>query len=132
MATTKKAHTAALMKLAGELPALIEGLEADIAAVSARMAELKKAGLVYASEHWRKDANDEPKYFYLLYPQQHGEPRRRDYIGCDTAKIAEARAGIARAKEYDELAAHLSSLSGRVHYVAGTLQDARRYLTSKR
>lgn len=48
---TKKAHTAELMKLAGELPALIEGLEADIAAVSARMAELKKAGLVYASEH---------------------------------------------------------------------------------
>ncbi|EFR2202963.1 hypothetical protein UNR30_004664 [Salmonella enterica] len=129
---TKKAHTAELMKLAGELPALIEGLEADIAAVSARMAELKKAGLVYASEHWRKDANDEPKYFYLLYPQKHGEPRRRDYIGCDAAKIAEARAGIARAKEYDELAARLSSLSGRVHHVAGTLQDARRYLTSKR
>ena len=129
---TKKAHTAELMKLAGELPALIEGLEADIAAVSARMAELKKAGLVYASEHWRKDANDEPKYFYLLYPQKNGEPRRRDYIGCDTAKIAEARAGIARAKEYDELAARLSSLSGRVHHVAGTPQDARRYLTSKR
>ncbi|HCF5252947.1 TPA: hypothetical protein NIG42_004824 [Pseudomonas aeruginosa] len=87
---------------------------------------------MYASEHWRKDANDEPKYFYLLYPQKHGEPRRRDYIGCDAAKIAEARAGIARAKEYDELAARLSSLSGRVHHVAGTLQDARRYLTSKR
>ena len=127
----KKAHTAELMKLAGELPALIEGLEAHIVAVSARMAELTKAGLIYATEHWRKDADGNPKYFYLLYSQKPGEPRRRDYVGCDVAKIEEARAGIARAKEYDELAARLSSLSGRVHHVAGSLHDARRYLTSK-
>jgi len=121
---TKKAHTAELMKLAGKLPALIEALEAEITEVAERMATLKKAGLVYATEHWRKDANDEPKYFYLLYPQKPGEPRRRDYVGCDPEKIEEARAGIERGKEYDALEAQQSALAGRVRRATGALQDA--------
>ncbi|ELP8114103.1 hypothetical protein QTS20_004316, partial [Salmonella enterica] len=78
MATkTKKAHTAELVKLSAELPALIDALEVEIETVTQRMAALKKAGLIYASEHWRKDAEGNPKYFYLLYPQQPGEPRKR-------------------------------------------------------
>ncbi|MBE0436925.1 MAG: hypothetical protein IBX56_14105 [Methylomicrobium sp.] len=120
MTTVKKAHTAELFKMAGELPALIEVLEievleADIVAIVERMAELQADGLIYATEHWRKDANQEPKYFYLLYPQKQGEPRKRVYIGCDAARIAEARAGIGRAKEFDILAGRLSSLKSRVY-----------------
>jgi hypothetical protein len=132
MTTAKKAHTAELVKMAGELPALIEALEADIVAIAERMAELQAAGLIYATEHWRKDANQEPKYFYLLYPQKQGEPRKREYIGCDAARIAEARAGIGRAKEFDALAARLSSLKSRVKTVAGSLSDTCRFLTDKR
>jgi hypothetical protein len=132
MTTVKKAHTAELVKMAGELPALIEVLEADIVAIVERMAELQADGLIYATEHWRKDANQEPKYFYLLYPQKQGEPRKREYIGCDAVRIAEARAGIGRAKEFDALAARLSSLKSRVKTVAGSLSDAYRFLTAKR
>lgn len=128
---TKKTHTAEIAALAGELPALIAALEADIAAATARMGELEKAGLVYATEHWRKGSDGEPKYFYLLYPQKAGEPRRREYVGCDPDKIAEARAGIARAKEYDELQRQLSGLTGRIRQAGGSLNDARRALTGK-
>mgnify|MGYP003383497080 CR=1 FL=1 len=105
---TKKHHTAELAKLAADVPGLIDALETEIAEVVASMAELKKAGLIYATEHWRKDAKGEPKYFYLLYPQKNGEARRRDYVGCDAESIEKARAGIVRAGEYDKLAEALS------------------------
>ncbi len=127
---TKKAHTATLIALADELPALIEGMEADMDAVASRMAELRNAGLIYASEFWRKDRG-EPKYFYLIYPQVQGKQRERIYIGRDQQKIAEARAGIARAKEYDELESRLSRMSGRASQVASALQEAGRFLRAK-
>lgn len=122
-------QTAELMKLAGALPELIRALDAEIEKISGRMAELDSAGLIYATEHWRKGNDGNPKYFYLLYPQQPGEPRRREYVGCDTAKIEDARAGIQRAKEYDELAAHMAALAGRVQRVQGALCDACRYMS---
>lgn len=128
---TKKTHTAELVKLAADIPALIDALESQIVGVADRMAALKTAGLIYATEHWRKDGDGQPKYFYLLYPQKNGEPRRRDYVGCDAERIEEARAGIVRANEYDKLAAQHASLTGRVHSITGALQDARRYLTAK-
>jgi hypothetical protein len=128
---TKKNHTAELAKLAADVPGLIDALEDQIAEVVANMAALKKAGLIYATEHWRKDAKGEPKYFYLLYPQKNGEARRRDYVGCDAESIEKARAGIVRAGEYDRLAAQHSALSSRVRHVAEALHEARRYLAGR-
>lgn len=128
---TKKNHTAELAKLAADVPSLIDTLEGEIAEVVAGMAALKKAGLIYATEHWRKGADGQPKYFYLLYPQKNGEPRRRDYIGCDAAKIEEARAGIVRAEQYDRLASQHSALECRVRRIAEALREARRYLAGK-
>lgn len=127
-----KANTAEIMEQAAELPKLIQALEQEIKSVASRMAELEKAGLIYASEHWRKDGDGEPKYFYLLYPQKQGEARRREYVGCDPTKIEEARAGITRAKEFDELARTLDGYNQRVRAVSGSLQDARRSLTGQR
>lgn len=122
------AQTAELMKLAGALPELIRGLDAEIEKVAGRMGELDRAGLIYATEHWRKGNDGNPKYFYLLYPQQPGEPRRREYVGCDTTKIEDARAGIQRAKEYDELAAQMDALASRAQRVQGALRDVCRYM----
>lgn len=95
------------------------------------MDTLKKAGLIYANEHWRKDSEGQPKYFYLLYPQKQGEQRRRDYIGCDQERIESARRGIERAAEYDQLAAKLGRLTSRVYDVANALQEARRHLARR-
>lgn len=128
---TKKNHTAELVKLAGDIPGMIEALEGQIVQVAADMAALKKAGLIYATEHWRKDADGQPKYFYLLFPQKNGEPRRRDYIGCDPVKIEEARAGIVRAEQYDRLAEQAVALESRVRWIGDALREARRYLAGK-
>jgi hypothetical protein len=127
----KKAHTAELILLAGELPALIQKMELDMDAMAIRMAGLKDAGLVYASEHWRKDNEGEPRYFYLIYPQKQGEQRRREYVGCDQRKIEQARAGIARAKEYDELSGSLAKLSRCAQRASNSLQDARSFLCAE-
>jgi predicted ArsR family transcriptional regulator len=128
---TKKKHTAELAKLAGAMPGLIDALEGEIAKVVVEMDALKNAGLIYASEHWRKGADGKPKYFYLLYPQQHGAPRRRDYIGCSAAKIEEARAGIGRAEQYNRLAAKQEALEYRVRRIADALREAHRELVVK-
>ena len=127
----KKAHTAELILLAGELPALIQKMEIDMDAMAIRMAGLKDAGLVYASEHWRKDNEGEPRYFYLIYPQKQGEQRRREYVGCDQRKIEQARAGIARAKEYDVLSGSLAKLSRCAQRASNSLQEARSFLCAE-
>lgn len=127
---TKKACTESLIALADELPELIEGMEADMDEVASRMAELRDAGLIYASEFWRK-VKGEPKYFYLIYPQKGRKKRERIYIGRDPQKIADARAAIARAMEYDELESRLSRMSGCASQVASKLQEARGFLRAK-
>ncbi|QGG78935.1 hypothetical protein [Pseudomonas syringae] len=132
MARAKKAHTAELVKLSAELPGLIEALEVEIQTLTDSMAGLEKAGLIYASEHWRKGSDGEPKYFYLLYPQKPGEPRKREYVGCDVQKIDEARASIERGREYDELRTKLLALEGRIYHVQQAMSEARRYLTGER
>lgn len=124
----KKSHTAELVKLAADVPDMIDALEGEISGVVEGMATLEKAGLIYATEHWRKDAKGEPKYLYLLHPLKQGEERRRDYVGCDAEGIKSARAGIIRAQEYDKLAGKYAALAARVQHVAGALQDARRHL----
>lgn len=122
-------YTAELVELAASVPKMIRAMEAEISGAVAGMAALEKAGLIYATEHWRKDAQGEPKYLYLLHPQKQGEERRRDYVGCDAQGIEDARAGIVRGQEYDKLAGKLSALTGRVRRVAEALEDARRHLS---
>lgn len=126
-----KAHTAELTKLAGALPQMIDALEQEIATVAGRMTTLKKAGIIYASEHWRKDRDGEPKYFYLLYPSKVGEKRRREYVGSEPERIETARAGMARAAEYDSLADRERRLQHRIHSVAHALREAQGALNDK-
>lgn len=125
----KAKHTGELAALTANMPQLIDELESKMAAVDAQMAALDKAGLIYATEHWRKDADGEPKYFYLLYPQKPDEARRRDYIGSDAAKIEDARAGMRRAQEFDGLAAKLATMRSQVSQAIQAIRDATRYLS---
>lgn len=128
MAIRPRNHTAALVELVADMPELIEALEAGIAKVVTEMAKLEEAGLIYATEHWRKDSKGNPKYLYLLYPQKNGEARRRDYVGCVAKEIAAARAGVVRAQEFDKLAGSYSALVTRANNIAEALNDARLYL----
>lgn len=96
MKTTKGRE---LAKDAGALPALIAKLDAALAALADRMAALKRAGLIYAAEHWR-----EGRYLYLIFPMKDGQRPKPGYVGCDPVRIAQAQAALARAVEYDALA----------------------------
>lgn len=87
-----------LNTLAASLPRVITKLGNELADAQKRMAQLKRAGLIYATEHWR-----EGRYLYLLHPQHAGE-RRREYVGTDSKKIKAAQAAISRAHDYDALA----------------------------
>jgi len=87
----------ALTVQAGKLPDLIELNAKEVQRLNDQMRALKKAGLVYASPHWRAK-----KYFYLIHPST-ADGRIREYVGTDRDKIADAQAGIERAAQYDEL-----------------------------
>lgn len=113
-----------LSKQAGSLPPLIQTLENQLSAFDKELQALKKAGLIYASEHWRKDGQGEAKYFYLLYPSKVGEKRRREYVGCDAESIQKARDGIERARKFDQLTEQRTRLLYRIDEIAGVLSRA--------
>lgn len=127
----KNKHITELMELACQAKPLIEALASEMTVITTRMADLEALGLIYASEYWRKDSDGQPKYFYLLYPLRQGEPRRRDYIGCDPTRIEAARQGLARAKEYDAMAVELGCLEGRARSGLFGMKDALRHLSNK-
>ncbi|MBK3864524.1 hypothetical protein G3A40_32645 [Paraburkholderia aspalathi] len=113
METTTKSQLARLKKDAAKIPGKIAALEQALKATEARMVALKKAGIIYAREHWRVrgtssgDAADEDtpakgRYMILVYPMKHGERPNPTYIGCDPEKVKAAQEGIARAASYDE------------------------------
>ncbi len=128
MKSKKHKTTATLQAVAFELPDLIAAVQVDIDSIAHRMEVLKRAGLVYASPHWRKDAAGVERYLYLLHPQIPGVKRRRDYVGCDPERIQEAQAGIERAKEYEALKKQLILHTTRIAHAHDGLATAARYL----
>lgn len=107
-----------LAKEAGKLPAMLAKLDATLAAIADRMAALKRAGLIYAAEHWR-----EGRYLYLIFPMRDGQRPKPAYVGCDPARIAEAQAALARAVEFDALAEQQRRLEWLVDSVARQLRS---------
>jgi hypothetical protein len=98
----------AVYDLARQLPSLLQRQEDELREVQEHMHALKAAGLIYAAEHWRNK-----KYFYLIYPQVGGQ-RKRQYVGTDPKRIAEAKAGIQRGKDYDLLNEKVAAIESRI------------------
>jgi len=73
-------------------------------------AALEQCQLIYAAAYWRPGKAPDQKYLYLNYPTQKGQPRKREYVGADPAKIKLAELGIQRAKEYEALKSRIESL----------------------
>lgn len=116
---TSKHHISKLSKMSTQLPELIASLDAATTDLAQRMAALKAQGLIYATEHWK-----DQKYMVLLYPIQPGQPRKREYVGKDPAKVEDAKAKIQRAKEYDALAAKAKRLDETLFEGFRRLQEA--------
>jgi hypothetical protein len=122
MDTTTRTRIVRLKKEAANLPARIIVLEQAMKTIEARMTTLKKAGLIYATEHWRtRPAKSDGgtgsatrRYMILVYPMKAGERPSPTYIGCDEDKIKAAQEGIARAGEYDKAARELEGLEAAI------------------
>jgi len=88
------------------LKTLVE-LESQADYLEAKLEAMAALPMTNATVHWRKDRNGEPTILELLhatgseYEQETG--RRREYIGKDQEKIAEAKAARKRYKEHQEL-----------------------------
>ncbi len=82
--------------------------------------EIENQGYSFGAIHYRAG-----KYAYLIHPQQNGE-RKREYIGTDPDKIAEAHARIARAQRHQQILQELNELENRLGWITrqlGTTQD---------
>ncbi|NMG45543.1 hypothetical protein GPA22_17655 [Aromatoleum toluvorans] len=82
-----------------ELDEYRERRERDLAALIA-------LGTTRATAHWR-----EGKYLYLIHPTDSSGHRKREYIGTDPTKIANAQAAIAREHAADALRAQLRTIT---------------------
>jgi hypothetical protein len=106
-----------------DLKKYIANLTRKIQHIEQKLSQLKKKGLIYASEYWRKDEAGNPKYLYLLYPPtQPGERLKQIYIGEKEANINQAREGILRAKTYDDLLNQRQVLMNDLAFLAENLQ----------
>ena len=127
MATRKKQNSE-IAKMSQAMPDAVAAFELELGKLSSAMDALKKEGLIYASEHWRKDSEGQGKYMYLLYPQVKGEKRRREYVGANQDSIEQARAGIARAGQFDRLQQEYSVMQYSARQAADAMRDALRAL----
>jgi hypothetical protein len=116
--------TTTIQTLTGLLPGMVADLHRRVQAQTERLRELEAAGLIYATEFWRKNRAGDPCLLVLLYPSKAGEPRRRDYIGSDPAKIEAAQAGIRRAVEFEDIKRQQDDLSNKLRRIGGLIDDA--------
>jgi len=68
----------------------LKALEGSIAEIEQEIQVLDRKTLQDASEWWK-----DGKYLYLVYPADKSGNRKREYIGSDPRRIAEARERIA-------------------------------------
>jgi len=97
------------------------------AALATELAEIETAGWCNASEYWR-----ETDKLILIHPTpRDGGKRVREYIGSDPARIAEARARLARYARRQQLAGELQELDKRLHLALDSLDAFNRALEGK-
>lgn len=82
-------------------------LEEQQTALQAKITALEARPMTDASPHWRKDRDGQPTILELIHrtgsTYEQANSRRREYIGKDPDKIAEARERRKRFKQHREL-----------------------------
>ena len=87
-----------LMTKSARLRALLMDRLQLIAHNEAELKRLDTAGRIYATPHYRKG-----RYLYLLHPTDSTGSRKREYIGANPERVAEALAKVQNARNHDEL-----------------------------
>jgi hypothetical protein len=84
--------------------------------------QLEQAGTTTASAYWRDD-----KYLVLVHPMDNGH-RRREYIGNDPDRVAEALAKIERHRQAEDVRRQLHDLHTRKYWFNHYVGELRRQL----
>jgi hypothetical protein len=100
---------AALQEIAQDL----QSLQDHLAAIKDQIADLEQAGVTEASPYWRKDKEGNPRILYLIHPSQNGQ-RKREYVGVDPAKQADALARVQRWEQRQRLLEQANRLAARL------------------
>lgn len=97
---------------------------ANLVTIQDRITQLEQAGVTQASVYWRKDSTGNPTILYLNHPSQDGQ-RKREYVGKDPTKQAEALARIERWEHCQHLLRQTNLLAkqlGQLHCDVRTIQ----------
>lgn len=108
-----------------KLAAILSHMETINHNTRQEMQALQKAGLKYATPHYRAE-----RYLYLIHPQHDGE-RIREYVGANPAKIAAALDAINRTHQFDRLAENLEREEARISAVEYQIETAIRATGNK-
>jgi len=106
----------------------LHALHTHLAALHAQIAALETAGVTPATPHWRKDQHGRPRLLYLLHPSHNGQ-RKREYIGADPAKQAQALARVQRYQQRDQLIHQANHLTARLAHLHHDLHDLHTAIT---
>lgn len=87
-------------------------------------ARLEQLHPIEATLHYRKDRHGQPRYLYLLHPTHNDGSRRRQYIGADPAKQAQAMARIEAYEDLLQVQAEIREVSHRLAAITGHLARA--------
>lgn len=120
--TTKSTH--ALTEILANLQRRHELFLKSLAQLNKEKSVLEQQKLIYAVAYWRPGKTPDLKYLYLNYPTQKGQPRKREYIGANPAKIRQAELGMQRAKDYEDLKRRIQSLEIAAQQAASHLNQA--------
>ncbi|NMG32605.1 hypothetical protein [Aromatoleum evansii] len=94
-----------LARACEEIAAQLRALDDHREQCERDLTKLAELGTIRASEHWR-----DGKYLYLIHPTDSCGQRKREYIGADPDKVANARAAMARERAADELRVTLKTI----------------------
>lgn len=105
----------------------LEELYHEANTIKSEMSQLEDQGMVCAKAHWPKD---KPGAMELLYSTQSEyykkNGRRRQYIGKDKQKIAEAKAAITRWHEHRDLRGQLSDVKSKIYDIENGIKRLER------
>ena len=92
----------------------LDNLAAEIRYWQSEIAALEAQGATQATEHWR-----ERRYLYLMHPTRDGR-RKREYIGCDPAKVQLAQDRVNRYNKAEQHRKEIADLHRQLQLLIDT------------
>lgn len=79
---------------------------------------------INATAYYRKDHQGQPRYLYLHHPTHNDAPRKRQYVGADPARQAQAMAHIKAYHDLVKVQTEITEVDHRLAAITGQLARA--------